>query len=73
MGRQEDKAGRQLQAFIDLDELERNRQETARAKAQQTERDRAANYEAWKRAKAAGGQGQDQGGKKRKQQWLYEP
>lgn len=71
MGRQEDKAGRQLQAFIDLNDLERNRQETAaRAKEQQTAKGRAANYEAWKRAKAAAGQ--DQSGKKRKQQWLYE-
>ena len=69
MGRQEDKAGRQLQAFIDLNDLERNRQETARLKEKQTEKDRAANYAAWKKAKAAAGQDQS---KKRKQQWLYE-
>ena len=69
MGRQEDKAGRQLAAFIDLADLERNRQETARLKALQTERDKAANYEAWKKAKGV------EGGKakKRKQSWLYEP
>mmetsp|Transcript_21223 Transcript_21223/g.29424 ORF Transcript_21223/g.29424 Transcript_21223/m.29424 type:complete len:182 (+) Transcript_21223:118-663(+) len=63
VGRPEDKAGRQLSAFIDLKDLERNREEHA-AKRQQQHFQRAA-YEAWRQR--AGDQT-----KKRKQGWLYE-
>lgn len=70
MGRPEDKAGRQLAAFVDLNDLDRNRQEHALQKERQSAADRAAAYAAWKRAKGAGGS--DAADRKRKHKWLYE-
>lgn len=68
VGRPEDKAGRQLSAFIDLKDLERNRQEHA-AKRQQPQFQKSA-YKAWKQRNE--GIDYKMLAKKRKQGWLYE-
>ncbi len=64
MGRPSDKASRQLAAFVDLEELERNRQETKAKKAELHAQTKNMNID-WKKVK------EDK--KKRKlQEWLKE-
>ncbi len=65
-GRQTDKAGRQLQAFIDLEELEKNREETRKMK--ESSANQKKNYTEWQ--KQNGGKKDDK--KRKAAAWLYE-
>lgn len=68
MGREDDKAGRQLGVFMDLSTLEQNREEAKRMKEEAQRRSGTRGEVDWATYK-----NQKQAAKKRKaQSWLYE-